>query len=178
MTEFLMPLLPWLTAGVLSVAAAVVPVVALWRWRRHPVPTVFLVPAALCLWPWAAQEGFRAWETRVELRADAELEARRAEIWAGPRPAAGDPLSLWYAERNTAETAASDDYFVRVMSDPLVGWAYRRGFVALLKHRGISDLSRAAACVLALAAVACRGRWGPAGLPARSDSEGDHRCTG
>ena len=176
MTEFLMPWLPWLTAGVLSVAAALVPVVALWRWRRHPVPTVFLVPAALCLWPWAAQEGFRAWETRVETRAHTTMVAQFAEIEGASCP---DVVSEkdWMIERAAAVTELKWNYADWPFADPLVGWAYRSGHVLLLKNRGISDLSKAAACVLALAAVACRGRWGLAGLPSRTEPKGGDRCT-
>ena len=161
MTDFARELTAWTLAVVLTAAATGVPLAAVWRWRRGPVPSVFLVLAGLALWPaalhWAEDAHRAALVRRVEARVLRQFGV----------PPGGSPRMLSAGDRDRLGDAIRDGWF----ADPVFAFNMRTGLSGWLQDADTATLSWLAAAVLGLTAAGSRPRWGPAGVPHTGEIE-------
>ena len=153
MSVFAGEIVTWALAALLALAASGVPLAAVWRWRRHPVPTAFLVLAGFALAPWALHEAELAY--RLSLFRRVEAGVRRD---FGVRPGVelhGDAFNRMIGETHR-----------RVRADPIFAFNMRTGVGRWLQDDSTRTLSWLAACSLLLVAAGHRSRWGRSAPPA------------
>ena len=159
MTDFARELTAWTLAVVLTAAATGVPLVAVWRWRRGPVPSAFLVLAGLALWPAALHWAEDAYRRSLVRRVEARVLLRFGV------PPGGSPRALSAEDRDRLGDMIRDGWF----ADPVFAFNMRTGHSRWLQDADTATLSWLAAAVLGLVAAGSRARWGPAVAGHRGD---------
>ena len=162
MSDFARELTAWTLAVLLTAAATGVPLVAVWRWRRGPVPAVFLVLAGLSLWPWALHRAEDAYRASLVRRVEAAV---RREFGVPPGVWPGAVLSD--EEDDRFRDAIRDGWF----ADPVFAFNMRTGLSGWLQDEDTATLSWLAAAACGLVAAGSRPRWGPAGAPRTGEIE-------
>ena len=143
----------WVLAALLATAASAVPAAAVWRWRRSPVASVFLVLAGFALAPWALHEAEAGYRLCLSRRVAAEL---RRELGISP----DEDL------RGETRQRYRQEFNARFRADPVFAFLLRNRVGFWLQDDTTRTLSWFAACSLLLIAAGCRSRWGPSGPPA------------
>ena len=164
-----------------------------WRWRRAPVPAVFLAPATVCLltaaaalaaggYPISRQNVLHAtnyerfvkadWEALAALLREAGVKDPEAAVFYGDgvagaielRPDLRDELEALDAAYQASIKRSGRDANARLLADPLVPVIQR--WRTNWWWRDLPTVSYLAGAACALLAAASRGRWGAAGRSA------------
>ena len=149
MSTFAAEIMAWTLAALLATAAAGGPAAAVWRWRRHPVPSVFLVLAGFALGPWALHEAEAGY--RLSLSRQIAAEVRR-DMGVSPDADLRGEMRHRFGQESDA----------RFRADPVFAFLLRNRVGFWLQDEGTRTLSWLATCSLLLIAAGCRSRPGPA----------------